>query len=31
MQFVGKILVVLQLILSVLFMAFAGVLYNTQM
>jgi hypothetical protein len=30
MQFVGKILVVLQLILSVLFMAFAGVLYNTQ-
>jgi hypothetical protein len=31
MQFVGKILVVLQLILSVLFMAFAGVLYSTQM
>src|SRR5262245_16133683 len=31
MQFVGKILVVLQLILSVLFMAFAGVVYQTQM
>src|SRR4029450_9457189 len=31
MQFVGKILVVLQLILSVLFMAFAGVVYSTQM
>jgi hypothetical protein len=31
MQFVGKILVVLQLILSVLFMAFAGVVYNSQM
>jgi hypothetical protein len=31
MQFVGKILVVLQLILSIFFMAFAGVVYNTQM
>ena len=30
MQFVGKILVVLQLILSVFFMAFAGVVYNSQ-
>jgi len=31
MHFVGKILVVLQLILSVFFMAFAGVVYNSQM
>ena len=31
MQFVGKILVVLQLVLSVFFMAFAGVVFNTQM
>jgi hypothetical protein len=30
MHFVGKILVVLQLILSIFFMAFAGVIYNTQ-
>ena len=29
MHFVGKILVVLQLILSIFFMAFAGVVYNT--
>lgn len=31
MHFVGKILVVLLLILSVMFMAFAGVVYNAQM
>lgn len=31
MHFVGKILVVLQLILSIFFMAFAGVVYNAQM
>src|SRR5437870_4719565 len=31
MHFVGKILVVLQLVLSIFFMAFAGALYSTQM
>ncbi len=31
MHFVGKILVVLQLVLSIFFMAFAGVVYNHQM
>jgi len=31
MHFVGKILVVLQLILSIFFMAFAGVVYNAQL
>jgi len=30
MHFVGKILVVLQLVLSIMFMAFAGVVYNAQ-
>jgi hypothetical protein len=31
MHFVGKILVVLQLVLSIFFMAFAGVVYNTHL
>ena len=30
MHFVGKILVILVLILSIMFMAFAGVVYNAQ-